>query len=360
MNKKIRKSNRALSVKLVFGSILLIMLILLSACSKPNQTNEYRLSISFIGSGKVVSDTGFECSADCQESIEAGKEIVLTARAIGQSGFKGWAGDCPAATISSKCRLTMDSDKAVSLKFVEEKVINIPDANLAKRLRQILKLAANEDITTSNILGLTVLIYNGIKLPDSERISNLEGLQYAVNLTRLELQYNKITNIEALKTLTKLKKLALNHNHISNFSSIKDLIYLKELFISGNPISDFSPIKALTQLEMLNLYQTKISDISFLANFTNLEILYLHDNEITDITALKPLKNLKRLALSDNKISDIKALVENTGLSGANDTIYIEKNCLDINAGEDKANVQKLLDRGIKLSYKPQKTSGCS
>ncbi|AYM02118.1 MucBP domain-containing protein [Levilactobacillus yiduensis] len=83
---------------------------------------------------------------------------------------------------------------------------------------------------------------------------SLEGLQYATNLTHLDLGYNlmnrqfhkylngDITDISQLAALTKLTYLDLSSNRISNISALTDLKSLKQLMISGNAIADFSAL----------------------------------------------------------------------------------------------------------------------
>lgn len=83
---------------------------------------------------------------------------------------------------------------------------------------------------------------------------SLEGLQYATNLTYLDLGYNlmnrqfnkytngDITDISRLAALTKLTYLDLSANRISSVSALANLKNLKTLIISGNAIADFSAL----------------------------------------------------------------------------------------------------------------------
>lgn len=83
---------------------------------------------------------------------------------------------------------------------------------------------------------------------------SLEGLQYAVNLTTLqlktdlnygpELQHGDITNIEPLKSLTKLTDINLSGNRISDISPIAKLPNVKTLYISENCISNLNVLNS--------------------------------------------------------------------------------------------------------------------
>ena len=70
--------------------------------------------------GGIITGPGISChdtaGADCDEPYPLGQEVTLSTST--KNGFRlaGWGGDC-AATPSSSCALTMDSDKAVSASF---------------------------------------------------------------------------------------------------------------------------------------------------------------------------------------------------------------------------------------------------
>lgn len=66
-----------------------------------------------------------------------------------------------------------------------------------------------------------------------EGIENLEGLQYATNLTMLGIGSNLISDISALAGLTNLTMLRLE----------------------DNLISDISPLAGLTSMDQLDLHQ---------------------------------------------------------------------------------------------------------
>jgi len=136
-------------------------------------------------------------------------------------------------------------------------------------------------------------------------ISDLAGLEYATNLTILnlgEFYYYWVWPPE------------LRTNQIENITPLSDLTRLKSLDLSNNQITDISALSGLTDLETLTLYKNKITDISALSGLSNLTSLDLERNQITDITPLSGLTNLKSLELSSNLIADTSALSTLTGL----------------------------------------------
>ena len=144
-------------------------------------------------------------------------------------------------------------------------------------------------------------------------VENLEGLQYAVNLTTLQLMGNLALNdVTLLSTLTKLIDLDL----------------------SGNRIGDVSPLSTLVDLTRLDLgFNLFIKDVSPLGGLTMLETLVLNINQITDITPLSGLVNLRRLDLGTNFVADLGPLVTNEGVGNDDDRIDLRFNCLDVAPG---------------------------
>jgi Leucine-rich repeat (LRR) protein len=188
-------------------------------------------------------------------------------------------------------------------------------------LERILRVVLGTPITKEKMKRLQSLI------AERESISNLSGLEYAINLQELRLRENFITDI------TPLAKL----------------INLQVLYLDNNRISDISPLAKLTNLQKLILSANQITDISPLANLTNLQELWLNYNKISDISPLAKLTNLKVLYLNNNNISDISPLVRNTGL-GEGDEIHLAGNPLDLSEGSITViYIQILQNRGVKV-----------
>ena len=182
-------------------------------------------------------------------------------------------------------------------------IVHIPDPNLRTVLELALGKAPGGDITQADMASLESL--DALK----SNISDLTGLEFAINLMEIELRGNRISDVSPLKNLTNLTKLRLGTNRkISDVSPLKNLTNLTFLDIDSNQISDISPIKVLTNLTWLDLDDNRISDITPLKVLTNLTYLDLDGNRISDITPLKVLTNLTFLDIDDNEISDMSPL----------------------------------------------------
>ena len=181
--------------------------------------------------------------------------------------------------------------------------VHIPDPGLRAALESALGKEAGDDITQAEMESLESL--DAFK----SGIFDLTGLEFATNLTELELRGNRVSDVSPLEDSTNLEQLRLGTNRkITDISPLKDLTNLKHLDIDSNDISDVSPLKNLTNLKWLDLDDNKISDVSPLITLTNLKYLDLDGNEILDVSPLKDLTNLIFLDVDDNGLSDVSPL----------------------------------------------------
>ena len=185
---------------------------------------------------------------------------------------------------------------------VPVQIIDIPDPNLRAAIAEALGKAPGEAITRAEMETLVTLH------AFSREITDLRGIEFAINLTHLNLWGNTISDISPLSSLINLIELDLENNNISDISAVAGLTNLKRLALWRNTISDISAVAGLTNLKGLYLGVNKISEIAALAGLTNLEYLWLGGNSISDISPLASLANLRRMQLSNNTISDISPL----------------------------------------------------
>ena len=214
------------------------------------------------------------------------------------------------------------------------KPVNIPDVNLRMMIEDALGKASGETITKAEMETLTRFTAN-------KGINDLEGLQFATNLTYLHLaahywapeqhqwiNLNEISDLSPLANLTKLTYINVPTNsNITDLSPLSGLRKLRELRLWNNNITDLLPLSGLIDLTHLDVSSNdRLSDLSPLSSLTNLEHLSLYYNDITDIAALSTLTNLKHLNLDyNNGIPDITPLANLTklevlGISNSNIT----------------------------------------
>ena len=183
--------------------------------------------------------------------------------------------------------------------------VYIPDPNLRAAIAEALGKSANAVITMEDMEGLRHL-----STIDRE-IRDLTGLQFATNLTNIDLRSNVISDLSPLAGLTNLELLWFADNDVSDLSPLQGLINLKLLHFSSNPISNLSPLTSLTKLEDLAFHELDlISDISLLTNFTKLRVIRIWNSPISDLSPLAKLAQLELVDICGSKVSDISPLAE--------------------------------------------------
>lgn len=201
--------------------------------------------------------------------------------------------------------------------------IHIPDPKLRKSLNSAFGMPEDAPLTEAQLGGLTIL------WAGSEGITDLTGIEHAVNLEELELSGNWISDLSPLSGLSSLEKL----------------------YLSKNEITDLSPLAGMTGLQHLYLEENTISDLEPLADLVGLQVLSLQNNEIVDLLPLAGLSNLRFLILEHNLIEDIAAL---EGLTGLTD-LHLDYNYLDVLDGsDDRLIIQSLWDAGVRVRWTSQ------
>lgn len=180
----------------------------------------------------------------------------------------------------------------------------MPDAALRTTIREALALPVPVPLTKENILGL-----NSLDARD-KGITDIQGLEFAQNLTNFDFGGNHIQDISPLQHLSKLSGISLFGNQISDLSPLIELRTLTGLNLGLNQIGDISPLAALINLEHLDLCCNQIVDVSPLTGLKNLKSLVLAHNQILDFSQLIGLTNLAYLDIRYNSGGDIGTLTE--------------------------------------------------
>jgi len=170
--------------------------------------------------------------------------------------------------------------------------VDVPDKNLAKQLRKALKLADDAPLTTTDLEKLNSFKYDA---RNKNVITNLEGIQYATNLTSLNVRRNDISDITPLASLTKLKVLEIDSNKkITDLTPLQDLLIIERLNVAGTSISDLTPIVNIPTLSNLTISATNVSDLSPLIELKDL-LQVLSFSSLPQLTTLEPLQHMTKL-----------------------------------------------------------------
>ena len=187
-------------------------------------------------------------------------------------------------------------------------------------------------------------------------IKSLEGLEYAVNMTSLDLTGNEVIDLNPLKGCKNLENLELDDQYLAesgqylkDITPLKELTKLKKLVLKNNKIEDLSAIGNLTNLEELDLYGNRgIKSINGFENLKKLKKLLLNrTGGITDISPLKECKDLEELSIQNNKVSSIEALKDHEKLTLLD--ISGNKQITDLSPLEKSTKMTRLLANGNKI-----------
>ena len=210
--------------------------------------------------------------------------------------------DNPLSATSLSQHIPTLQARGVSVSFVPSPVVTFRDANLRMAIWRTLGKASRTPITTADMEILTHL-----NAGDSG-ISDLTGLESAVNLKLLDLESNNIRDLSPLAGLTNLTILNLGSCNIRDLTQLAALNNLMYLNLSSNNVTDLSPLAGLSNVSNLDLFYNNVSHLSPLAGMISLWDLDLSSNNVTDLSALARLVDLTWLRLSNNNIRDLSSL----------------------------------------------------
>ncbi len=175
------------------------------------------------------------------------------------------------------------------------------DANLEVAVEDQLGVA---DPTPLDMLALKDLNAN------NRGISDLTGLEFALNIEELYVGNNSISDISPLSGLSELRLLELPYNDVNDVSPLADLTKLKNLKMRNNKISDILMLDKLVNIRLFWISANKIEDISVLSNYPYLDNLMINNNPILDYTALASADNLRHLNTVHNENFDTSVLAD--------------------------------------------------
>ena len=203
------------------------------------------------------------------------------------------------------------------------RLVDIPDSNLRALLEETLETKTFRPDVMSTLKILRAKDRN---------ISDLTGLEFAVNLEELWLANNPVSDLSPIANCTNLIIIDLWDVPVIDISPLANLTKLEELNHKDGGIRDISPLAGLTNLRDVTFYISRISDISAVANLTKLVRLKIRHSPVSDITPLAGLVNLEELNMHDCPVADISPLGNLTKLR-----------VLIMDGGDRKAHIPNML-----------------
>ncbi|MDO4773575.1 MAG: hypothetical protein Q4A37_00385 [Candidatus Saccharibacteria bacterium] len=251
--------------------------------------------------------------------------------------------------------------------------VNIPDANLKAALNEVIAKAMNaerkrlgqpEDVVrtatqtiTAKDMKVPTNMYGQLSL-NGKNITNLEGVQFLVSATHIDMVSNQITDLSPLKDLPKLAALNISRNPVADVSplatipnlarleasatkindaevqKLANMPKLVRLNISRNPsVTSIEPIFSRTNWTELNLGGLKFDDLTKLTPMNKLQYLYLDAMQTTKKLDLHPLGSLSELislnvghqvvGLNENDVNAVQSLPKLTAINISGNDIRV-------------------------------------
>ncbi len=147
------------------------------------------------------------------------------------------------------------------------KVIKFADKVLEKKVREAMGKPEGP-ITAGDAAKVTELYIGNEwqeKFPKGSQITRLGGIEYFINLRKLDLTFHKIKDLSKLSGLTELQYLKAFGNAIQDLKPLGGLVSLTSLNVGGNKIKSIKPLGGLVNLTVLFLAGNPIKDYSPLA-----------------------------------------------------------------------------------------------
>lgn len=184
----------------------------------------------------------------------------------------------------------------------------MPDESLQTQVAKALGKDVN-DLVPTDLKALTSLNLQGV--------SDVTGLEYAVNLTKLDIDFCETIDVKQLSEMPfaiNLTDLSLSYSTLENADSLNDFASVEQLVLMDDGLTEVPELNQLTQLITLTLMNNKISNISSIKDyqFSNLYTLNLSHNTINNIEGLADFiannKSLESVFLENNNIYDFSSL----------------------------------------------------
>ncbi|MCY4430290.1 MAG: leucine-rich repeat domain-containing protein, partial [Rhodospirillales bacterium] len=185
---------------------------------------------------------------------------------------------------------------------------HLPDAGLRARIAVALGKAPEDPVGVNELLALESLDARGAGIAD------LTGLEYATNLTALDLSHNPLADLRVLGSLPHLAVLNLDGTGTEPWA-LAGLTGLARLSLRGNGVAEVMPLGGLARLQALDVGDNAVADVSPLSGLTNLRALSLRGNAVRDVRSLAALPRLLELDVTGNRIGDFGPLAGNARLT---------------------------------------------
>ena len=265
----------------------------------------------------IEDNTGSANTAYTDNAVEANTTCEYRVAAVNASGTsaKSRRVETKTKTNEGQDRLAVDvqrglRDEGDPLVILDDDdvTVTIPDANLRRALEGTLAKKFPDRsgaITVAEMEALT-----GIRARN-KGISNLTGLDRAVNITVLDLTGNNLSGSIDLNDWPKLRTIVLTRNSLTDIGDLRGHKKLKYLWVAENNLTG---LRLPRQLDLLFAGRNRITKEGIGIDFSGvpnniprgIRSIVLEHNRLSDSVAVTSHGNLQYLSVGYNQLVSLK------------------------------------------------------
>ena len=185
--------------------------------------------------------------------------------------------------------------------------VSIPDPGLNAAIRAALQKPSGP-LTQQDMLRLAVLSAR------SRNIGNLQGLEFAHNLTDLDLESNHLTNLAFPGGLTKLQFLDLSLNPLTNLTLSADMTNLVNLELVSDQLTSLTVPAELRKLSGIDVENNRLTSLNLPSTLSRLDFLIVSGNQLTSLTLPAGLTAMTDLEAFANGLTSLRVPADMTNL----------------------------------------------
>jgi internalin A len=163
------------------------------------------------------------------------------------------------------------------------------------------------DLSFNNLVDLTGLEGASIQSLNliGAGLSNIDSLNYVINIEELNLDVNKLTDIKGLKGLSTLKYLTISENPGLSFDLDGEIMPNMEIIVANDiGLTSVTEFLAFPNLEFLNIPSNNLKSANGVEKLTKMKTLNLRNNQIEFAKNFANAFHLKHLDLRGNPLKD--------------------------------------------------------
>ena len=235
----------------------------------------------------------------------------------------------------------------------DTEVADIPDDNLKQAL-----FDNGVDYDGDGVIRIDELNYfTGTLMLWERSISDLTGLEHAINIEELHIGNNQnldINDINIVSQMTYLRYLALNWIGLGSLDGLQLPNSLERIDVQGNNLTSITPLFQYNNINHIWAGRNEINNdgLNGINNLSNLGHISLDENYISSLSMFANMDTIWTLEVQYNEITDLTPLLTMDNL-GHN--VIVFGNYIDLTEPIQINVINDLLIRCNNVEYEPQR-----